>query len=155
LPVEAENVETGLASGKIDAHICGIENLIAETHGKVEFRAIRATNNEVMNSHVAIVCIRLALATIVVSTMQALNGWSIYKGFYSGNWFLALYFPLILAMTIFGITIYFLTKGILWRRLLITLLGGLILTAVWLFVFMMAAILITGVGGELVTVKSP
>jgi hypothetical protein len=107
-----------------------------------------------MKTYVTI-SIKLAIAIVVVSTIQAINGWLIYRGFYSGNWFLALDFPLCLGMTVFGITIYFLTKGVFWKRLLITLSGGLILTMVCFFVFIMATILITGVGGELVTTKSP
>jgi hypothetical protein len=103
--------------------------------------------------HVLILA-KLAIATVAVSATGTINLHLVYMGFYTG-WFPALYFPVMLGIAIFGITIYFLTKGSLWKRLLITLFGSLILTAIWFFVFMMATILITGVGGELITIKSP
>jgi hypothetical protein len=97
---------------------------------------------------------KLAIATVVVSAIEVINLRLVWIGFYTG-WFPALYFPVALGMAGFGITIYFLTKGVLWKRLLITLFGDLILTAVWFFIVIMATILITGVGGELITIKSP
>ncbi len=98
--------------------------------------------------------VKLVSATAVVSAIETINLHLVYVGFYTG-WFPALYFPVMLGIVVFGITIYFLTKVVLWKRLLITLFGSLILTAIWFFVFMMATILISGVGGELITIKSP
>jgi len=97
---------------------------------------------------------RLAIAIVGVSAIEVINLRLVWMGFYTG-WFPAFYFPVILGMAVFGITIYFLTKGAIWKRLLITLFGDLILTAVWFFIVIMATILITGVGGELITIKSP
>jgi hypothetical protein len=103
--------------------------------------------------HVLILA-KLVIATVAVSAIETINLHLVYMGFYTG-WFPALYFPVMLGIAIFGITIYFLTKGVFWKRLLITLFGGLILTSAWLFIFIMATILITGVGGELISIKSP
>ncbi|MEO5803685.1 MAG: hypothetical protein ABIR24_09145 [Verrucomicrobiota bacterium] len=100
------------------------------------------------------IVLKLGIALVSVSTIEAINLRLLFLHFYSGDWFLALYFPLFLGMTVFGITIYFLTKGILWKRLLITLCTGLGLTLIWFFVFMLAFMRITGVGGTLLDIQN-
>jgi hypothetical protein len=104
-----------------------------------------------MKTPIAIVT-RLIVALIVATSIEAINFWLVVSNYYSGNWFLALYFPLSVGMVVFGTTIYFLTSGIKWKRVLITLFSGSALTFVWLFIFAMVASKIMG-WGTLITIK--
>jgi hypothetical protein len=95
---------------------------------------------------------RLIVALFIATSIEAINFWLVVSNFYSDNWFLALFFPLSVGMIAFGTTIYFLTSGIIWKRVLTTLFGGLALTFVWLFIFVMVTSKIMG-WGTLITIK--
>ena len=98
--------------------------------------------------------LKLAGVLFLVTAFEAINQHFVYSGLMAG-WFPTLYFPLMLGVTFFGITIYFLTDGVLWQRLYITFFGALILTWVWFITFVVATVIITGVGGELVGIRPP
>jgi hypothetical protein len=88
-----------------------------------------------MKKEHAVILAKLTLAMLIASAFEAINFRLVYTGFYSGNWFLALYFPILLGMSVFGITIYFCTNGTVWKRWLLTLIGGVVMTFFWLAAF--------------------
>ena len=95
--------------------------------------------------------VRSGIALFTASAIEAVNLRLMYSDFYAGNWFLVLYFPLLLGTVIFGMTVYSLTEGIPHKRLAVALIGGITLSVLWLFVFALVVMRITGLGGELLT----
>ena len=83
-----------------------------------------------------IISLKLTGALLLVSGIEIINLHFIYLGLIAG-WFPALYFPILLGLTIWGITIYFCVNGVVWKRLLAAVFGGLLATFLWLLAFVL------------------
>ena len=105
-----------------------------------------------MKKEHVVISTKIAIAVIIVSAIETINLRLIFLNFYSGNLFLVVYFPLFLGMTVFGITFYFLTRGVLWKRLLTTFCDGLVFTFIWFVIYAEALMNIMG-WGTLMTVE--
>lgn len=81
---------------------------------------------------------RLLAAVLLATGVELVNFLLVYRGYRGylwGNWFLVLYFPVLVGLAIFGITIYFSILGSVWKRWAIAVMGGSALTFVWLVAF--------------------
>lgn len=78
---------------------------------------------------------KLLVAVLLATGLELINFLLLYHGYLSGSWFVALYFPIMLGLSIFGIMLYFSTTGPVWKRCVIAMAGGLTMTFFWLLAF--------------------
>lgn len=120
-------------------------------HGEVELGTIYQPHHKCMQN-LKMFWLKLLIAVVFVTAIHSINIRFAFLGYYAG-WFAALGFPIILGEVGFGIAFYFSTQGKTWKRLLISLCGGSLVTFLWLAAFMFALIRIMG-WGELL-IKQP